>query len=195
MGKQNNLLKLIRKNLSRSERNFRKFNQLKYIQVIVAASNMIIESLKNGNKIMFCGNGGSAADSQHLAAEMVGKFLKERDPLSALALTTNTSTLTSISNDISFKEVFSRQVKAFGKKGDILLTITTSGKSLNIKAAQNEAKKIGIKTILLTSTKALQTSNNADLIIAVPETRVDRIQEMHIAIGHIICEIVEESFS
>tara|TARA_B100001173_G_C15978719_1_gene543462 strand:- start:446 stop:1033 length:588 start_codon:yes stop_codon:yes gene_type:complete len=195
MGKQNNLLKLIRKNLSRSERNFRKFNQLKYIQVIVAASNMIIESLKNGNKIMFCGNGGSAADSQHLAAEMVGKFLKERDPLSALALTTNTSTLTSISNDISFKEVFSRQVKAFGKKGDILLAITTSGKSLNIKAAQNEAKKIGIKTILLTSTKALQTSNNADLIIAVPETRVDRIQEMHIAIGHIICEIVEESFS
>ena len=195
MGKQNNLLKLIRKNLSRSERNFKKFNQLKYIQIIVSASNMIIESLKNGNKIMFCGNGGSAADSQHLAAEMVGKFLKERDPLSALALTTNTSTLTSISNDISFKEVFSRQVKAFGKKGDILLAITTSGKSLNIKAAQNEAKKIGIKTILLTSTKALQTSNNADLIIAVPETRVDRIQEMHIAIGHIICEIVEESFS
>lgn len=195
MGKQNNLLKLISKNLSRSERNFKKFNQLKYIQIIVSASNMIIESLKNGNKIMFCGNGGSAADSQHLAAEMVGKFLKERDPLSALALTTNTSTLTSISNDISFKEVFSRQVKAFGKKGDILLAITTSGKSLNIKAAQNEAKKIGIKTILLTSTKALQTSNNADLIIAVPETRVDRIQEMHIAIGHIICEIVEESFS
>ena len=160
---------------------------------IEKSANLIIESIKNGNKIMFCGNGGSAGDSQHLAAELIGKYLKIRNPLPAISLTTNTSTLTSISNDMSFKETFSRQVEAFGKKDDVLFAISTSGKSQNIIFACKQAKKMKIKTILLTGMK-LKKSIGIDLVINTPDTRVDRIQEMHIAIGHSICETVETYF-
>ena len=171
---------IIFQNLTRTENNFKKLKKKSYLEVIKKASTICIKALQNGNKIMFCGNGGSAADAQHLSAELVGKYLKVRNPLYALSLTTNTSTLTSISNDMSFEEIFSRQVKGFGKRGDVLFAITTSVKSPNIIHACKQAKKMGIKTILLTSVKSKKY--NLDLTIYAPDTRVDRIQEMHIAI-------------
>ena len=191
--KKINFNKIIYKNFERSEKNFKKLKKKNYLKIIQQASIMLINAIENGNKIMFCGNGGSAGDSQHLAAELIGKYLKIRNPLPAISLTTNTSTLTSISNDMSFKETFSRQVEAFGKKGDVLFAISTSGKSQNIIFACKQAKKMKIKTVLLTGMK-LKKSIGIDLVINTPDTRVDRIQEMHIAIGHSICETVENYF-
>ena len=140
---------------------------------------------------MFCGNGGSAADSEHICTELVGRYLKNRKPYAAISLTTNTSLLSAISNDFSFNQIFSKQIQSLGKKNDILFAITTSGKSKNILNAIDVAKKHKIKIILLTSQKALNLKKKADILIPVPSSRVDRIQEMHIAVGHIICELVE----
>ena len=129
MKKTNKQKKIILKNIKTNQRNFEKLSSNKNVSNINDASNLIVNEIKNGNKIMFCGNGGSAADAQHLSAELVGKYLIHRNPLPAICLSTNTSTLTSIANDLSYSQVFSRQVKAFGKEGDILFGISTSGKS------------------------------------------------------------------
>ena len=154
-------------------------------------ANMIKEAFLNNNKILFCGNGGSASDSNHLACEFVSKFQKERKALNAISLVTNNSIITAISNDYSFDDVFSRQIEATGKKGDILIAISTSGKSKNILKAINQAKKQGLKTIFLTG--EIKTNNDVELEINVPSIITCEIQEMHIALGHIVCEMVENS--
>ena len=158
---------------------------------INAASIAMIECYEAGNKILFCGNGGSAADAQHLAAELSGRFYKERAPLFAEALHVNTSFLTAIANDYSFDEVYARLIKAKAVKGDILIAISTSGNSNNIIEASKQAKLVGTKTIGLTGYSGGKLVNYCDVSIRVPSRDTARIQEAHILIGHIICEIVE----
>ncbi len=182
----------IKKNINDSINNLKILNDQKYFDQILKISNEIIRTIKNKKKIIFCGNGGSAADSQHLCAELVSKFLKNRKPFSSISLTTNTSTITSISNDFSFDKIFSKQIEAVGVKGDFLFAISTSGKSKNVKEAIKVAKKKGIKTFLLSGLKN-KSRNLSDIVLEVPASRVDRIQEMHILVGHIICEIVENT--
>ena len=157
---------------------------------INTATNILVEWLKNKNKLMFCENGGSAADAQHLATEFVSRFLIERKALPAIALNTNTSTLLAIGNDYTFDKVFSRQIESYGSSGDVLVGITTSGKSKNILEAFNTAKFMGIKTICLTS--SIAENIDCDCIIKVPSQNISRIQEFHIMIGHYFCEIVEK---
>ena len=183
--------KLIKKNLLDIENNFKNLNDKYYLDLIQNAASMIVNSIKNKKKIIFCGNGGSAADGEHLCAELAGRYLKKRKAYPAIALTGNSSLITALANDYGFENIFYRQIESIGEKGDILFAITTSGKSKNILNILQLAKKKGIKVILLTSIKAKNLKNKVDLIIPVPSERVDRIQEMHIGIGHIICETVE----
>ncbi len=151
-----------------------------------------INCLKNGDKIMFCGNGGSAADSQHLAAELVGRYKMERKSFNAVALTTDTSILTAIGNDYGYDEIFARQVEGIGKHGDIIIGLSTSGNSQNIIKAFHKAKEIGITTIAFTGQNGGKMKELSDYIINVPAQITNRIQEMHIAIGHLLCEITEK---
>ena len=161
---------------------------------IIRAANICLKSIKKKNKIIFCGNGGSAADSLHLSAELVGKFLKKRKSIPALSLTSNTSILTSLSNDFSYEIIFKRQLESIGTKGDVLFAISTSGKSKNVNQAINFALSKKMNVIYLTSLKCnIKPRKNLHLI-KVKADRVDRIQEQHIAIGHIICEFLENSF-
>ena len=183
--------KIIKKNLFDIENNFKNLNDIFYLKQIEDAALMIVKSIKKKKKIIFCGNGGSASDGEHLCAELAGRYLKNRKAYPAIALTGNSSLITALGNDYGFENIFYRQIESIGKKGDILFAITTSGKSKNILKIFQLAKKKGIKVILLTSKKAKNLKNKVDLIIPVPSERVDRIQEMHIGIGHIICEIVE----
>ena len=164
--------------------------------VIEEAVKCIINTIEQGGKVMFCGNGGSAADSQHLAAELINRFLINRAPLPGIALTTDTSVLTSIGNDFGFEEIYSKQIEAIGKRGDTLVAITTSGKSENILEALYTANDNNINTIVLTGEKGrfLAEEDKADYVIIVPSTDTPRIQECHILIGHIMCELVEDSF-
>lgn len=177
-------------NLNIAIENLKKLNTKYYKDQINIATNLSIKALKNGKKIIFCGNGGSAADSQHLCAELVSKFLKNRKPIPSISLTTNTSTITSISNDFDYKFIFSKQIEALGKKNDVLIAISTSGKSKNIIEALKTSKKKGLKNILLTGNKVIN-KKFCDVVLDVPADRVDRIQELHILIGHIICENIE----
>ena len=158
---------------------------------IIEAAELIISSLKKNNKLLICGNGGSAADSQHIAAELVGRYMRNRKPLASIALSTDTSVITAISNDLSFNEIFSRQIESIGNEGDILYAISTSSKSKNILAALKMAKSLNIKSIGVTGIDNSGFMDLCDVSIKVPATRPDRIQEMHIAIGQIICEILE----
>ena len=183
--------KLIKKNLKEIENNFKNLNDEYYLELIQKAASLIVNSIKKKNKIIFCGNGGSASDGEHLCAELAGRYLKNRKAYPAIALTGNSSLVTALGNDFGFENIFYRQIESIGKKGDILFAITTSGKSKNILKILELSKKKGIKVILLTSLKAKNLKNKVDLIIQVPSERVDRIQEMHIGIGHIICETVE----
>jgi D-sedoheptulose 7-phosphate isomerase len=144
-----------------------------------------------GNKLFFFGNGGSAADAQHLAAEFVNRYIMDRPPLPAIALTTDTSILTSVSNDFSFSEVFAKQLKALGKEGDVAVGISTSGTSPNIIKAFEVAKEMGMKTIALTGNDGGSLVKIADVSLIVPSSSTPRIQEVHILIGHILCELVE----
>ena len=185
----------IKDNLKNIEKNIESLQDSVFEKIIINASKIIIDSLKKNKKILFCGNGGSAGDSQHLSAELLGQYLKKRQPLAAVDLTSNTSLLTSVGNDISFDQVFSRQISAIGLKGDILFAITTSGKSKNIINAIKTAKHKGLKVILLASEKAYKLKKTVNLFIPSPGNRVDRIQETHIIIGHLICELVEKKLS
>jgi D-sedoheptulose 7-phosphate isomerase len=155
------------------------------------AAAKIKECLKNGGKIMICGNGGSAADANHLAAEFINRYRKERESLAAISLAANTSALTATGNDYSFDRVFSRQVEGLGRKGDILIAISTSGKSANITAALKAAAKKGIFTILFTGNAETEATGAAGLCIKVPSQDTPRIQEMHLVLFHSICEMVE----
>lgn len=150
------------------------------------------EALQEGNTIFFCGNGGSAADSQHIAAEFVGRFVKERRGLPALALTTDTSILTAVGNDYGFEQVFSRQVEALMRPGDVLVGITTSGNSPNVVQAVLKAKALGAKTVGMTGFSGGTLAELCDVCLRVPATVTARIQEAHILAGHIVCEIIDE---
>ena len=151
------------------------------------------DALSRGNKIMFCGNGGSAADAQHLAAELSGRFYRDRPPLAAIALTVNTSFLTAVANDYSFDEVFARMVKSIGHQGDVLIGLSTSGNSENVIRAIQQAKVMRILGVGLTGKDGGKIAASSDVLIRVPSTDTPRIQESHILIGHILCEIIEKS--
>ncbi|MGC9219281.1 MAG: D-sedoheptulose 7-phosphate isomerase [Athalassotoga sp.] len=164
------------------------------LQKIMSSAVKMAEALKDGKKILVCGNGGSAADAQHIAAELVGKFMKERIALPAIALNTNTSVITAIGNDYSYDDIFSRQIEAFSNAGDILIGISTSGNSKNVLKAFEVAKQRSIMTIALTGQSGGKMKDMVDVLINVPSNLTPRIQEAHITIGHIMCEIIEEYF-
>ncbi len=157
---------------------------------ILEAARTIAEAFKAGRKVLLFGNGGSAADAQHIAAEFMNRFLIERPPLPAIALTTDTSILTSISNDYSFDEVFSKQIKALGKKGDVALGISTSGNSQNVLKALRVAKRQGMVTIALVGDGG-KAASLADIALCVPSRSTPKIQEAHIVIGHILCDLTD----
>ena len=149
-------------------------------------------SLKAGGKVMFCGNGGSAADSQHLAAEFVGRYKLERPALNSVALTVDTSILTAVGNDYGYDEVFRRQVEGIGKAGDILIGLSTSGNSRNVLLAFEKASSMGITTVALTGASGGKMKEAADIALPVPAGITNHIQEMHITCGHLICELTEK---
>jgi D-sedoheptulose 7-phosphate isomerase len=151
------------------------------------------KALENGNKIIFFGNGGSAADSQHLAAEFVGRFQRNRKPLASLALSVNSSTLTAVANDFGFQEVFSRQISCLGKPGDVAFGISTSGNSPNVLAALCEAKKNKMHTVAFLGKDGGKIADYVDLPLIISVDQTPRIQEVHILAGHIICELVEQA--
>jgi D-sedoheptulose 7-phosphate isomerase len=160
---------------------------------IIEMAHMISTALQKGRKVVFFGNGGSAADAQHISAELVGKFKKMRPALRASALTTNTSILTAIGNDFSFDEIFSRQVQATLEPGDVAVGISTSGRSANVIKGVEEARRIGAKTVALTGSGGGQLAPLCDHKVLVPSNDTQRIQESHIMIGHVVCELVEAS--
>ena len=171
-------------------RNFEALAQLE--DVVRPAIDFIIEALRRGNTIMFCGNGGSAADAQHLAAELIGRYKLDRTPLPALALTVDTSALTAIANDYSFDDIFARQVRGIGRANDVLIAISTSGTSPNVLRAIEAAREKGITTIGLTGQSGGRMRQLCDICVSVPSDQTNHIQEMHIAIGHMICGVVEQ---
>ena len=158
---------------------------------IAKAADLIIEGYKQGNKLLLCGNGGSAADAQHIAAELVGRFKKERRGLAAIALTTDTSIMTAVANDYWYDLLFARQVEALGEKGDILIGISTSGNSVNIIRAVETAKFKGLKTIGFLGSDGGKLKDLVELPLVVPSQDSDRAQEVHILIGHIICNLID----
>jgi len=159
--------------------------------VIERAAALVAEAVGRGYKVMFCGNGGSAADSQHLAAELMGRYLKDRRPLPAIALTVDTSALTAIGNDYDYAEIFARQLRGLGRAGDVLIGISTSGNSENVVRAVTTAKALGIATIGLTGRSGGRLREVCGICICVPAEETNHIQEMHIAIGHYLCGFVE----
>lgn len=159
---------------------------------IVQAIESILESFRRNGKILFFGNGGSAADSQHIAAEFIGRFKKERRALPAIALTTDTSILTALGNDYGFDVIFARQIEGLGNRGDVAFGISTSGNSKNVIEGIKQAKKMGLKTISLTGCGGGKVARLTDISIIVPSMETARIQESHICIAHAICELAEE---
>jgi D-sedoheptulose 7-phosphate isomerase len=157
-------------------------------------ANAMLETIKSGHKILLFGNGGSAADCMHIAAELVGRFRKERKAMSAIALTANVPILTALGNDYSFEYIFERQIEALGNKGDMAIGLSTSGSSKNIVAGILKASGMGLKTAVLTGSKTGELSEAADLCVRVPSLNTPRIQEAHITIGHIVCELIEDAF-
>lgn len=168
------------------------FEDADFVSRIRKAACIVIETFRQGGRVFFCGNGGSAADAQHLAAELSGRFYYDRPPLAAEALHVNSSYLTAVANDYGYKYVFSREVNAFARRGDVLMGISTSGNSENILLAFDAAKDKGVKTIALTGESGGKMAECCDLLLNVPSQDTPRIQEAHIMIGHIVCQIVEE---
>ena len=162
---------------------------------IVAAAEVIIAAFKTRNRVFFCGNGGSAADSQHIAAEFIGRFQKERKSWPAIALTTDSSILTALGNDYSFDIVFARQLEGLGQKGDVAFAISTSGNSKNVLAGVKQAKAMGITTIAVTGGTGGQLASTCDIAIVAASPKTARIQESHLCIFHSICEIVENALT
>lgn len=176
-----------------TERNFRKLAD--HADVVVTAAEQMTVKIKAGGKAIFCGNGGSAADAQHLAAELMGRFLIDRAPLAAMALNVNTSTITAIGNDFGYDEVFERQLRGIGRAGDVLIGLSTSGNSKNVVRALEAAKELGILTIALVGEGGGRMGEIADIVVRVPSSSTPRIQEMHIAVGHALCEWVEAALA
>lgn len=186
---------MIHTRIENSIQNLLKLQEAKAIhETIEKAIQNIITAIQSGHKILICGNGGSAADAQHFAGDLLGRFYKNRKALPCIALTTNTSALTAIANDYSYEDIFSRQVEGLGKAGDILIGISTSGSSKNVWKAFQLAKEKNIQTLLLTGHPQKEISQISDLVISVPSSDTPRIQEMLLLIEHIICEMVEKAF-
>lgn len=162
------------------------------LQKINETVSLIVKAFKAGNKVLFCGNGGSAADAQHLAAEFSGRFYTDRDPLPSEALHCNASYMTAVANDYSYDIVYSRLVKGMGKAGDVLIALSTSGNSVNIINAVQQAKAIGMITVGFTGESGGKMKTDCDVLINVPSSDTPRIQETHIMIRHIICQLAEE---
>ena len=167
-------------------------NDNRTISAIQDAADMIISAYKNGKKVLIAGNGGSAADAQHIAGEFVSKFYFDRNPLQAVALSVDSSVLTAIANDYGFEKVFERQILANATSGDVFIAISTSGNSENIILALKQAKNIGVKTIGLTGKKTCKMDDFCDVLIKIPSDSTPKIQEAHIMVEHIICAIVEK---
>ena len=167
--------------------------QLTLIDEIVKVSEVCIKTLNNGGKIIFCGNGGSASDSQHLAAELVGRFMKNRKPIPAISINTDTSVLTSISNDFGYNYVFSKQIEALGNEKDTLFLLTTSGKSKNIIEAGNKAKEIGLSVISMSGNNIQELKEFSTIIISIPSNVPGIVQQAHITVGQLICMNIEDS--
>lgn len=163
---------------------------LKVIQDVIAEC---VSALNKGNKLLLAGNGGSASDAQHIAAELVGRYEKDRAGLPAIALTTNTSELTAISNDYGYENVFKRQLQALGNKGDIFFGLSTSGNSGNVVNAMKQCKDLGVTAVAMTGEAGGQMKELSDYCINVPSSNTARIQEVHITVGHIICKAIEET--
>ena len=159
---------------------------------IEQSGQMICDALSTGRKVLLCGNGGSAADAQHIAAELVGCYEKQRRSWPAIALTTDTSALTAVSNDLGYEQVFARQLAGLAQPGDVLIAISTSGKSKNILRAAERARELSCKTIALTGAAADPLGALCDIAVAVPSGRTSRVQEAHITIGHLWCEMVDQ---
>lgn len=185
----NNIEKIIGESIATKQRIL---ENKEFVQRIDEFKSMIIAAYRNGAKVLFCGNGGSAADAQHIAAELSGRFYLDRKPLYAEALHCNSSFVTSVSNDYGFENVFSRAVEAFAHKGDVLVGISTSGNSANVLKACEKAREIGVSIIAMTGNDGGKMAQLSDLLINVPSTDTPRIQEAHIMIGHIVCELVEK---
>jgi len=167
-------------------------NSDQLIDQVVEIADLIVQTFKNGNKLLFCGNGGSAADAQHLAAEFSGRYYLNRPPLHAEALHTDTSFMTAVANDFSFEEVYARLIQGIGKKGDILIGMSTSGNSKNVLLALKQAKEQNITTIGFTGEKGENMKAHCDLMLHIPSNDTPRIQECHLMLGHAICELVEK---
>lgn len=163
------------------------------IATIAEVSEILVNSIDRGNKVLLFGNGGSAADAQHIAAEFVGRFAFDRPAMPALALSVNPSSLTAIGNDYGFDLIFSRQIEALGRPGDVAIGISTSGNSENVIRAVSSAKRLGLATVGLTGSNGGELKNSVDYCIRIPSDETPRIQECHILIGHIISELVEEA--
>lgn len=161
---------------------------------MIQMAQMMIAALKNGNKVLLFGNGGSAGDAQHIAAELTGRFVKERRGLPGIALTTDSSALTAIGNDYGYDRVFSRQVEALGVKGDVLVGISTSGNSVNVLEALKLGREIGCATLGLSGRDGGKMNDVCDINLVIPSSVTARIQEMHIMVGHILCELIDEAF-
>ena len=166
-----------------------------YADLIFDVASRIVASLKESGKVLTCGNGGSASDAEHIAAEFVGRFRRERASLPAIALTSCTAAITSIGNDYGFEQIFARQIAGHGRRGDILIAISTSGKSPNVLAAVRAAKEAGLFTIGLTGNRTEGLAQMADVVFAVPSSVTAEIQQCHIAIAHAICETMDELLS
>lgn len=187
-------MQIIRNELTQTKDVFEKIlADVAFQENVVRISNICIEALRSGNKILFCGNGGSAADSQHLAAELVSRFNFNRPALPAIALTTDTSALTAIGNDYGYEHVFERQVEAIGKSGDVLFGFSTSGRSKNILLAFEQAAKMNITTVGMLGVDGRDIGKIANEQINIPSGYTPKVQEGHICIGHIICGIIEET--
>ena len=190
------MISIINKTLNEIESNLIYLKDPDFQGKITNSAKIIISAIKNKKKIIFMGNGGSAADAEHLSAELLGKYLKNRKAYPAISITSNTSSLTAISNDFGYENSFARQIQGLAIKGDVVVGISTSMQSKNINKAILEAKKIGCKIIILASKKAKKTlAKKSDVFLDCPGSRVDRIQENHICVGHMICEIVENKLS
>jgi D-sedoheptulose 7-phosphate isomerase len=165
----------------------------KNIDLIKAAAQHCITAFKNNGKVLLCGNGGSAADAQHISAELSGRFNFDRDPLYAEALHVNSSFITAVGNDYSYDDIYSRMIKAAGKQGDVLIGISTSGNSVNVVNALKQAKEQGMITVGFTGSSVCSIDEVADIVIKAPSKNTARIQELHILIGHVICEEIENT--
>ena len=185
------MMKKITEGLIQANNINKKLNSKLYTSLIEKIIKILVKSIRSRGKIIFCGNGGSASDSLHLTAELIGRFKKKRKAISAISLNSEISTITAIANDFGYEKIFERQLESIGDKRDVLIAISTSGKSKNITKVLNKAKKMKIRSILLTSEKYKTNKKIADIVFKAPTEDVARTQEVHILIGHLICEALE----